>query len=405
MRRSTASRARARVSRSVFHRRSCAGPIASLGPIAPIAPRRSQPVPVAVSGPNARRPGRVGHGPVPSGPSGAPHAALRRSRSSHCHPYDLLGPDRGSCARRCAGRDPVIATALRRSARRASVHLSLVSLDASEYRCRIMDERPIAATETTSGSAGSRTSLALRPETRHWLLSLARAAVGSAAEAYRDGRLDELEERLAGYGPAGGQPREEAGGAAGAGASGAGASGAGASSEVARDLVRPAAAFVTLTVGGELRGCMGRLDAGRPLWENVRDAAIAAAIGDPRFPPLAPEEVPRVRIEVSILSLLTEIADAADFDAERHGIVVEAAGRRALLLPKVAREQGWDEAATLAAVCRKAGLPPEAWRWPEARLWVFEAEDFGEAEWSAGPGTAGAGTRSAGIHSDSGDER
>ncbi len=157
----------------------------------------------------------------------------------------------------------------------------------------------------------------------------------------------------------------------------------GRTSRVAEELVLPAAAFVTLTLDGELRGCMGRLDAERPLWENVRDAAIAAAIGDPRFLPLAPEEVPAVRIEVSILGPMTEIADPSAFDASRHGIVVEASGRRALLLPKVAREQGWDEATTLAAVCRKAGLAPDAWRRPEARLFVFEAEDFGEAEWSA----------------------
>jgi hypothetical protein len=227
---------------------------------------------------------------------------------------------------------------------------------------------------------------ALRPETRHWLLGLARAVVGAAAEAYRDGRLDALEGRLAAYGPTG---TIGSGSARGPEKDSGPAGSATLPSDVADELARPAAAFVTLTLDGELRGCMGRLDIDRPLWENVRDAAIAAAIGDPRFPPLGPEEVPAVRIEVSILGPMTEIADPSAFEADRHGIVVEAAGRRALLLPKVAKEQGWDEATTLAAVCRKAGLPPDAWRWPEARLWVFEAEDFGEAEWAAGEGAGG----------------
>lgn len=251
-----------------------------------------------------------------------------------------------------------------------------------------MDE-PSTRVAETSGST-------LRPETRHWLLALARAAVGGAAEAYRDGRLQELEERLAAYAPPGAEARREGSGAAGSETPGFEQSGAGLPEGANQQVVRPAAAFVTLTTAGELRGCMGRLDAERPLWENVRDAAIAAAIGDPRFPPLTPEEVPGVTIEISILGPLIEIADAAEFDAERHGIVVEAAGRRALLLPKVAREQGWDEVTTLAAVCRKAGLPPDAWRWPDARLWVFEAEDFGEAEWS---GAADAGAGHLGGHS------
>ena len=250
-----------------------------------------------------------------------------------------------------------------------------------------MSDRPSRTTATRPERSGPAIApFALGPEARHWLLGLARAVVGAAAEAYRDGRLDALEGRLAAYGPT----RAIGSGSARRPEKGPGPAGAATlPSGVADELARPAAAFVTLTLAGELRGCMGRLDTGRPLWENVRDAAIAAAIGDPRFPPLGPEEVPAVRIEVSILGPMTEIADPSAFEADRHGIVVEAAGRRALLLPKVAKEQGWDEATTLAAVCRKAALPPDAWRWPEARLWVFEAEDFGEAEWAAGERAAG----------------
>lgn len=242
-----------------------------------------------------------------------------------------------------------------------------------------MEDRPLGRTAAGPDRRSPTVApFALRPETRHWLLGLARVAVGAAAEAYRDGRLDDLEARLAAY-----RPRHRPG-TEGAEHDHPGAEPIGA--DVTAELEAPAAAFVTLTVDGELRGCMGRLDAERPLWENVRDAAIAAAIGDPRFPPVEPEEVPGVRIEVSVLGPMVEIPDPGAFEADRHGVVVEAAGRRALLLPKVAKEQGWDEATTLAAVCRKAGLPPDAWRRPGARLWVFEAEDFGEAEWAAGGG-------------------
>jgi AMMECR1 domain-containing protein len=66
------------------------------------------------------------------------------------------------------------------------------------------------------------------------------------------------------------------------------------------------------------------------------------------------------------------------FDVTRHGIIVQKGWRHALLLPKVAQEQGWDATKTLEMVCCKAGLPPDAWRDPAARLQVFTAFDFGE---------------------------
>lgn len=138
-------------------------------------------------------------------------------------------------------------------------------------------------------------------------------------------------------------------------------------------------AFVTLTIDGELRGCMGRLDFDHPLADNVVQAAFAVT-RDPRFEPLASEEVPLVRIEVSAISEPVPIPDPDAFDVTRHGIVVERGWRRALLLPQVARERRWDARRTLEAVCEKAGLGRDDWRRPDVRLSVFVAHEAIEAE-------------------------
>jgi AmmeMemoRadiSam system protein A len=142
-------------------------------------------------------------------------------------------------------------------------------------------------------------------------------------------------------------------------------------------------AFVTLTIGGELRGCMGRLDFDRSLAENVV-AAAAAVTRDPRFPPLGAWELPAVRVEVSAITEPVPIPGPEAFDVTRHGIVVERGYGRALLLPQVARERGWDARRTLRAVCEKAGLDGDDWKRPETRLSVFVAHEAIEPEASAG---------------------
>lgn len=147
---------------------------------------------------------------------------------------------------------------------------------------------------------------------------------------------------------------------------------------------QPAAAFVTLHEHGELRGCIGLLRFEVPLWRNVREAAVAAALHDPRFAPLEPAEVSAVELEISVLEPPIEIRDPAEFKASRHGIVAERGMRRALLLPQVATEMGWGEEQMLDAVCRKAGLPGDAWRDRGTRLSVFEATVFGEADPGSG---------------------
>lgn len=134
----------------------------------------------------------------------------------------------------------------------------------------------------------------------------------------------------------------------------------------------PADAFVTLRRRADLRGCIGTLGAGWPVGRSVVHAARLAATEDPRFEPVAPGELAVLDLEVSILGPPRPLGDVADFVPGSDGIVVEARGRRALLLPQVATEMGWGTAEMLAAVCEKAGLRDDAWRDPATRLSVFE---------------------------------
>jgi AmmeMemoRadiSam system protein A len=150
--------------------------------------------------------------------------------------------------------------------------------------------------------------------------------------------------------------------------------------ELSERLRAPHGVFVTLKKGGELRGCIGKMDFERPLWSNALAAAIASALEDPRFPPVTSSELGDISVEISILNPPEDLPRPEMFDVTRHGIIVEKGWRRALLLPKVATEQGWDATKTLEMVCWKAGLPADAWRDPSARLQVFTAFDFGEAK-------------------------
>jgi len=140
------------------------------------------------------------------------------------------------------------------------------------------------------------------------------------------------------------------------------------------EMGEPSDAFVTLTAGDNLRGCMGTLGAEMPVGEAVVRAAGMAATRDPRFRPVSTGELAGLRIEVSVLGPARPLADPAAFVPGRDGIVVEAHGRRALLLPQVATEMGWGATEMLNAVCEKAGLHADAWRQRGTQLEVFEVE-------------------------------
>jgi len=145
-------------------------------------------------------------------------------------------------------------------------------------------------------------------------------------------------------------------------------------------LLRPAAAFVTLkTVEGgveRLRGCIGLMEPDRPLADAVVGMAAQAATGDPRFLPVTPDEVTGLRISLSVLRPTRPLERLDDLVLGRMGIVLERDGRRAVFLPQVAVETGWDRDRLLGELARKAGLPADAWR--TARLSVFETEAVAE---------------------------
>jgi AmmeMemoRadiSam system protein A len=144
------------------------------------------------------------------------------------------------------------------------------------------------------------------------------------------------------------------------------------------ELLRALGAFVTLRSGdGALRGCIGHLSPEVPLAQTVARVAVASASEDPRFGPVGRDELDALRIEVSVLSEYAPIAPDA-VEIGRHGLMIRCQGKSGLLLPQVAPEHGLDREAFLTAVCRKAGLPREAWRDPECVLQGFTAEVFGE---------------------------
>jgi len=140
----------------------------------------------------------------------------------------------------------------------------------------------------------------------------------------------------------------------------------------------PGACFVTLQAFGQLRGCIGSLEARLPLSEATCDMAAAAALRDPRFMPVSESELPHVRLSLSVLTPLERIADPAQVRVGEHGLVISRAERRGVLLPQVATENGWDRETFLDRTCVKAGLLPGAWREPGTNIDVFRAEVFGE---------------------------
>jgi len=137
--------------------------------------------------------------------------------------------------------------------------------------------------------------------------------------------------------------------------------------------------FVTLRQGEALRGCIGTLERQDSLDATVRKIAVQAAGSDPRFPPVRADELPTLRIGVSLLTPPEPLANVADLRVGVDGLIIERGRRRGLLLPEVPVELGWDAERFLAEVCGKAFLPPDAWRDAESRLYRFGSERCSEA--------------------------
>ena len=135
--------------------------------------------------------------------------------------------------------------------------------------------------------------------------------------------------------------------------------------------------FVTLHVKGRLQGCIGVTEPGESLGEAVVRCAVSAALEDPRFAPMKASQLEEMSVEISLLTPLEPILPEA-IDTGRHGLLVVNHAQRGLLLPKVATEHGLTRVQFLEETCRKAGLPREAWKDPETRIFGFTCEVFSD---------------------------
>lgn len=154
-------------------------------------------------------------------------------------------------------------------------------------------------------------------------------------------------------------------------------------SQLPEALQAPGASFVTLTKHGELRGCLGTLEARRPLVLDVCDHAVAAALSDYRFPPVTPEEVPELEIEISRLTPPRELNYQhpdellSSLVPGRDGVVISDGNNRATFLPQV-WEKIPDKEQFLSYLCRKMGANAGLWRMKKLRVLTYQVEEFHE---------------------------
>ncbi len=148
-------------------------------------------------------------------------------------------------------------------------------------------------------------------------------------------------------------------------------------------LREPGATFVTLTEGGALRGCVGALEAYQPLAEDVREHAVAAALEDYRFPPVSPEELGRIEIEISRLTSPIPLEYEKPEDLPKllrpgvDGVVLRDGLRRATFLPQV-WEKLPDPREFLGHLCMKMGVDANYWRYHKLQVFTYQVEEFHE---------------------------
>jgi hypothetical protein len=144
-------------------------------------------------------------------------------------------------------------------------------------------------------------------------------------------------------------------------------------------LTEPRGIFVSIHKGGELRGCIGNVHPGGPLYRSACECAIAAAVGDPRFMPMMAAELPFVEFEISVLSPIERVENTSEIQIGIHGLIISKGSLRGLLLPQVASAYGWDCEKFLQETCIKAGLRPSDWK-DGATIHCFSALVFSERQ-------------------------
>ena len=143
-------------------------------------------------------------------------------------------------------------------------------------------------------------------------------------------------------------------------------------------LEEPRGAFVSLHRRGQLRGCIGFIEAVKPLLQTVSEMAPAAAFQDPRFGPLQADELADLEIEISVLTPMRLIKTTDEIEVGQHGLYIVRGLNRGLLLPQVATQYHWDRRTFLEQTCNKAGLPSNAWKDPNTKIFIFRAEIFAD---------------------------
>jgi len=139
-------------------------------------------------------------------------------------------------------------------------------------------------------------------------------------------------------------------------------------------------AFVTITLNGKLRGCIGNIRAISPLWETVKTMAKEAALNDPRFYPLTAKDIENIEIEISVLSPFKLINNINEITVGKHGLFIKKGFYQGLLLPQVATDYNWDRIQFLKETCNKAGLYENSWQEKNCEIYIFSATVFGEEE-------------------------
>lgn len=143
-------------------------------------------------------------------------------------------------------------------------------------------------------------------------------------------------------------------------------------------------AFVTLNSKGQLRGCIGYPEPIKPLVNAVIEVALSAAIQDPRFPPVTPEELDDISVEVSVLTKpeLIQVNKPSEYPEKinvgEDGLITESCFGRGLLLPQVPVEWQWNVEEFLSNTCMKAGLNSDCWLDPEIKIYKFKSQIFEE---------------------------
>ncbi len=150
--------------------------------------------------------------------------------------------------------------------------------------------------------------------------------------------------------------------------------------EFSESLRQTCGAFVTLTIDGELRGCIGYIISDKPLYQTVYEVAKKSAFEDPRFYPLMEEELNSIEIEISVLSPPKRINSIDEIKVGEHGLIIQKGPFHGLLLPQVAERYNWTTKEFLEHTCQKAGLSKNEWKDPQTKIEIFTAEVFSENE-------------------------